>query len=241
MAACAVSPNLAKEAGATTAAPVVTCRKMRPKVSPDLWCRSCAMNLKKRCGGLLASPEAPPQPDNSSSICSSGFSHDAFVIDGCPPPKTTSMLIESKNSICNPRGGGGGSSTNNGLPGVSGRKRCAPSSSPGWVTPSPQHRDAPLLRRREVAPRHKKARTLSGKIAGHLKGHTCSRASDVETDDNDDDGASDGVSDGDFGDAADAAEAAAAAAEETWVQCESCATWRQLPRHVNPDDLPDVW
>ena len=40
--------------------PVVTCRKMKPAVDRSLWCRSCAMNLKKRCGGLHATYNGGP-------------------------------------------------------------------------------------------------------------------------------------------------------------------------------------
>jgi len=32
--------------------PVITCRKMKPSVPSILWCRSCTLNLKKRCEGL---------------------------------------------------------------------------------------------------------------------------------------------------------------------------------------------
>ena len=230
MAACAVSPTLPSEAGAA-ATPVVTCRKMRPKVSPDLWCRSCAMNLKKRCGGLLASPEVPRQSVNSRSTGGSGCSGDTFVIDGCPSSKTTSLVIES-NGV---KGKSLSGSVNDGHSGVLGRKRYG-SSSPGWVPPSPQPSDAPL-RNNELA-RHKRPRSSSSKAAGQLKVSNASGG--VNNLDNGSDGASDSVGGSDAS-AAEEEAAAAAAAEETWVQCESCTTWRQLPKHVNPDDLPDVW
>lgn len=41
---------------------VVTCRKVRPKVDPNFWCRSCSNRLKKRCTGVQNQVEASPGP-----------------------------------------------------------------------------------------------------------------------------------------------------------------------------------
>ena len=128
--------------------PVVTCRKMKPKVDPGLWCRSCSMNLKKRCGGL----RGPASADGGGGPPAKR-----------PPPPRAGARAPDAHKRGHPEGQGQG------------------------------------------APKKRAAVPARG------------RSDDEDADD---------LEHG---------------AEEQWVQCEDCETWRKLPAHLSLENLPDAW
>ena len=150
MPARAVSPTPSAEAAPP---PVVTCRKLRPKVPHALWCRSCAMNLKKRCGGLLSAPHEP-LPHGDSMPCSGrGNSGDAAALG---PNGGPSKRPRGHSDLDAPGGDGGPFSSAGG-----GRKR-----SVELATPSPRHVKQHSL----GAARPKKALPASAAVASGAGG-----------------------------------------------------------------------
>lgn len=47
---------------------VITCKKLKPTIHPSLWCRSCTLNLKKRCTGVTQKDEENVVPPENSSL-----------------------------------------------------------------------------------------------------------------------------------------------------------------------------
>lgn len=190
---------------------LITCRKLKPKVDQKHWCRSCDLNLKKRCGGLQLPPGAPPRPEQYG-----------------PSPAAAASKKKKKKK---------GNAESSGKLGTD-EKRFSADGKRSRPTPNAENRHGPptarggharsaafeaLLKIKAPLQRLPPAQR-SVLLSKHDQTETGDGAESTDGSDTDSDEGSDDNS-----------------AEENWAQCEDCDKWRKLPLHVNPDDLPKKW